>query len=49
MKCLGCHIVFVKTHEDFTVNDIFTVDSPSFCRFCIKMLSFRSLGIPLWS
>lgn len=42
MKCLGCHIVFVETTEDSTVNDIFTVDSPSFYRFCIKMLSFRS-------
>lgn len=42
MKCLGCHIVFVETNEDSTVNDIFTVDSPSFYRFCIKMLSFRS-------
>lgn len=49
MKCLGCHIVFVKTHEDFTVNGVFTVHSPSFYRFHIKMLGFRFLGIPLWS
>lgn len=48
MNCLGA-ILSLSRHEDFTVNDVFTVDSPSFCRFCIKMLSFRSLGIPRWS
>lgn len=34
MKCLGCHTVFVETHQDVTVNDIFIVDSPSFYRLC---------------
>lgn len=33
MKCYGCHIVFVETHEDVTVNDVFVVDSQSFYRF----------------
>lgn len=49
MNCYGCHIVFVEIHEDVTVNDIFIVDSQSFNRWCNKMPSFHSLGIPLWS